>query len=478
MKNKFLTLLSIVFIFSLFIKCSKDEPIIEFTLTTNISPSDGGTVNPSSGTFESGDKITLRSTPKEHYKFKNWSGGVSGTTNPVTVTMGSNKSITVNFELKDTDGDGIMDNVDTCSDTPSGETVDSNGCERLTYIPDDNFENIFISLGKDDILDDYVKTSMVETVLTMDLYNKNIYDLTGIEDFKNLTFLNVESNKLTTIDVSQNTKLTSLYFGHNFITEFNISSDILEKISGSGNDLGSINLSNCPNLEEVLFYDCNLQSVDLSSLPKLKKLELSTNNFTTIDFSNQSLLESISIQTSSLNFIDISGQINLKTLLLGNNNFTTIDLSNQVNLVQLDLGSNKLSSIDVSNSQNLTFLGISNNEITGIDLSKNVNLEKTYLSNNNITGEVDFSNNNRLYHVESGNNKISSIKFDNPIYMERLDLEFNSLTTIDVSKMDELTIFHINTNPLTCIQVSQKQLDNNVSRWIKDSEDSYSLDCN
>ena len=67
MKNKFLTLLSIVFIFSLFIKCSKDEPIIEFTLTTNISPSDGGTVNPSSGTFESGDKIT-GSTPRTFHR--------------------------------------------------------------------------------------------------------------------------------------------------------------------------------------------------------------------------------------------------------------------------------------------------------------------------------------------------------------------------------------------------------------------------
>ena len=28
----------------------------------------------------------------------------------------------------DSDGDGVMDNADTCPDTPNGETVDSNGC--------------------------------------------------------------------------------------------------------------------------------------------------------------------------------------------------------------------------------------------------------------------------------------------------------------------------------------------------------------
>ena len=29
---------------------------------------------------------------------------------------------------KDTDGDGITDDLDTCSDSPEGSTVDANGC--------------------------------------------------------------------------------------------------------------------------------------------------------------------------------------------------------------------------------------------------------------------------------------------------------------------------------------------------------------
>ena len=29
---------------------------------------------------------------------------------------------------KDTDGDGVTDDLDNCSDTPDGATVDANGC--------------------------------------------------------------------------------------------------------------------------------------------------------------------------------------------------------------------------------------------------------------------------------------------------------------------------------------------------------------
>ena len=44
--------------------------------------------------------------------------------------------------MTDTDGDGIMDDVDICPNTPTGETVDNNGC---FYLPLDNFNIQVIS---------------------------------------------------------------------------------------------------------------------------------------------------------------------------------------------------------------------------------------------------------------------------------------------------------------------------------------------
>ena len=42
--------------------------------------------------------------------------------------MSSNKDITAEFELIDSDNDGISNDLDKCPDTPTGATVDSNGC--------------------------------------------------------------------------------------------------------------------------------------------------------------------------------------------------------------------------------------------------------------------------------------------------------------------------------------------------------------
>jgi uncharacterized delta-60 repeat protein/uncharacterized repeat protein (TIGR02543 family) len=73
--------------------------IRQYTLT--IASSAGGTTNPSPGTYthDSGAKVSVQAVPSSGYQFSGWSGGASGTTNPITITMDSNKSITANFNL-------------------------------------------------------------------------------------------------------------------------------------------------------------------------------------------------------------------------------------------------------------------------------------------------------------------------------------------------------------------------------------------
>jgi len=61
----------------------------------------GGTTNPAPGTYSytEGTKVTIKAIPNVYYVFKNWSGSISGKTNPVTVTMDSDKSIKAIFKL-------------------------------------------------------------------------------------------------------------------------------------------------------------------------------------------------------------------------------------------------------------------------------------------------------------------------------------------------------------------------------------------
>jgi hypothetical protein len=69
----------------------------QYTLT--IATDTGGTTDPTPGsyTYDSGTQITITATPDSGYEFSNWSGDVSGTTNPIAITMDSDKSVTANF---------------------------------------------------------------------------------------------------------------------------------------------------------------------------------------------------------------------------------------------------------------------------------------------------------------------------------------------------------------------------------------------
>jgi len=72
-------------------------PPPQYTLSVSVSPSGSGSVSPSGGTYTSGTQVTLTATPASGYRFDSWSGSISSTSNPVTITMDGNKSVTAKF---------------------------------------------------------------------------------------------------------------------------------------------------------------------------------------------------------------------------------------------------------------------------------------------------------------------------------------------------------------------------------------------
>jgi len=78
--------------------------IRQYTLT--IAAGTGGTTNPSPGSYthDTGTQISVTATPNFGYQFSGWSGDVSGTSNPITVSMDSDKSIQANFVQIPSDG--------------------------------------------------------------------------------------------------------------------------------------------------------------------------------------------------------------------------------------------------------------------------------------------------------------------------------------------------------------------------------------
>ena len=72
-----------------------------YTLTINENPAGSGTVTTPtqtcSGGYLAGTVVQLTAVPGSGYVFSSWSGDASGTTNPVSVTMDANKSVTANM---------------------------------------------------------------------------------------------------------------------------------------------------------------------------------------------------------------------------------------------------------------------------------------------------------------------------------------------------------------------------------------------
>ncbi|MCK5159001.1 MAG: hypothetical protein KAR08_07580, partial [Candidatus Heimdallarchaeota archaeon] len=76
-----------------------DILVIGDCLTLAINSGNGGTVNPSSGTYiyDAGTEVIITAVPENGYRFSEWSGDASGTANPITITMDSDKSVKANF---------------------------------------------------------------------------------------------------------------------------------------------------------------------------------------------------------------------------------------------------------------------------------------------------------------------------------------------------------------------------------------------
>lgn len=230
----------IIILFSL-ISCKSDEVL--FTLTTEVSPTDSGSISPKSGSVWLGDQINLNAIPNTGFSFLHWTSGDSSSEIIYDSINSTSISIIINSDL----------------------TITANFLPK-TQLNDSSFEKYLIEIGIDDILDGFVDTKKCLSVTSMDLSNKNIRDLTGLNVFKNLKVLVADNNFLENIDLSQNDKLEILSLSNN-----------------------------------------NLENIDLSSLPSLALLNLSSNNFNSLDVSSSSYLYNLDIRKNpNLNCIKVS----------------------------------------------------------------------------------------------------------------------------------------------------------------------------
>ncbi len=146
---------------------------------------------------------------------------------------------------------------------------------QIVNIPDPVFKQalldhgFFTGIEIDTNFDGEIQVSEAEAITGfLDVNGQfiDIYDLTGIEAFINITELLVWQNQLTSLNLSNNTNLVRLVCSSNQLTSLDVSQcTLLEKLSADSNLLVSLNLSNSLNLQGLDLYSNQLTFLDLRS---------------------------------------------------------------------------------------------------------------------------------------------------------------------------------------------------------------------
>ena len=138
----FILLVALVTVFA----CEVEEPVPTYTLTTSVTPSEGGkiTISPQAPNYPEGSQVTLTPEPNENWVFKQWEGDATGSITPLPITMTTNKTITGVFVKRDyplnikIEGEGTVE--EKIVPNPSGREYPHGTTVELTPKPKEGWE--------------------------------------------------------------------------------------------------------------------------------------------------------------------------------------------------------------------------------------------------------------------------------------------------------------------------------------------------
>ena len=265
--------------------------------------------------------------------------------------------------------------------------------EPLEVIP--NYDNVSVQFN-DEIFESYClenfdtdsdgKISYTEALAVgrIDVFNKGISSLKGIEYFGNITSLSASCNQLTELDLSHNTALDTLKAGQNQLSELDLSNNTsLKYLQCYSNSLSELDLSNNIALTSVECDNNQISVLDLSKLTALAYLNCESNQLTSLNVRNnhslqglicgKNLFRTLDVSAlSSLTVLDCQNHTNLVNLYCENCNLSQCRLSGTTALQNLNCDNNNLTYLNLYLSSNLQYLSCTGNNFTALDVSRSI----------------------------------------------------------------------------------------------------------
>lgn len=365
-------------------------------------------------------------------------------------------------------------------------------------IPDANFKSYLLADAAINTNNDS-EISVAEAQAftgTISATGLGITDLTGIEAFINITILEVYSNSLTSLDVSNNTNLTRLHCADNQITQLDVSNiPTLNQVHCQNNQLVELNIANgrgaaftymksynnpsltciqvdagtvppdnvglydfgwTRDLETRVVEDCS-SSISYVTIPDANFKSYLVNSAINVDYDQEiSVAEAQAVtgtlDVSSLAISDLTGIeafINLTALDCSDNTIAALDVSNITGLTNLNCKENNIANLNVQGTSLVT-LDAEDNSLTSLDVSNLVTLTTLNTRSNNISN-LNLQGATALEVLDCSDNSLSTLNVSLNTNLIDLNCSGNNLTTLDVTNLTSLTDLNFGDNTISSI---------------------------
>ena len=228
--------------------------------------------------------------------------------------------------------------------------------------PDENFRNYINEQQFDKNGDGYLSDEEIADVKEINVNDKDISDMTGIELFTEITILRCSRNNLEVLDVSKNTNL--------------------EVFECSSNRLSSLDVSQNTKLSTFSCSINMLSSLDVSRNTQLMTLNCSGNLISSLNIENLTHLNVLNCDNNNLRVLEVRKNRSLFTIFCSNNKLSSLDVTGNTNLQQIDCEGNSIQTLDLSGNPNLDYLNCGLNNLTSLDLSNNTKIRTLNYSGN------------------------------------------------------------------------------------------------
>ncbi len=342
-----------------------------------------------------------------------------------------------------------------------------------THFPDPNFRAVAQQFDTDG--DGSLSDAEISAVTNINCMSRGISSLKGVEYFSALQDLFCNSNRLTELDVSQNTALTFLWCHENQLTALDVSKNTaLTDLNCSGNQLTALDVSRNTALKDLGCGSNRLTALDISRNTLLTGLGCSVNQLTELDVSKCTALIDLGCDYNQLISLNVSGNTELMGLHCSNNQLTALDVSNCPVICRYMNTYERVSNntcdmfgFDFTFDPIVTVIG---NYVSYPTAAQDVAIDETHFpddafravvqefdtdGNGSLSG-AEISAVNQIDCREKGVSNLKGVEYF--VALKKLDCASNQLMELDVSRNIALTWLQCGHNQLTTLDVSSNTM--------------------